>query len=109
MRLQRAQSNTGDNEQLQRKAIVETKGMKVQWAWLDYRQATTYCSLGRTKSTELVTSGDRPAGRVGLRVFIFRDRLDEYLWHHDYSETASQQEKLTLAPARLRTPEHTKE
>src|SRR5215207_820472 len=48
--------------------------------------ATAYSSLGRTKLTELVTSGSVPAARVGRRVLISRSGLDEYLRSNSYVE-----------------------
>ena len=56
-------------------------------AWLSYRDASTYCGLGRTTLTALVTSGAIPAAKVGKAVRINRDGLDEYMRRNAYVES----------------------
>jgi len=65
-----------------------TKSTGVAAGWLSYELAMAYSSLGRTKLTELVTSGAVPAARVGRRVLISRSGLDEYLRRNGYYELA---------------------
>jgi excisionase family DNA binding protein len=53
-------------------------------AWLTYKEAQQYASLGRTTLTALVTSGVVPAAKVGKAVRISREGLDEYMRHNAY-------------------------
>lgn len=57
-------------------------------AWLTYREAQQYASLGRTTLTALVTSGAVPAARVGKAVRISKVGLDEYMRHNAYTATS---------------------
>jgi len=56
-------------------------------AWLTYKEAQQYASLGRTTLTALVTSGVVPAAKIGKAVRISRAGLDEYMRHNAYTET----------------------
>ena len=56
-------------------------------AWLTYKEAQQYASLGRTTLTALVTSGVVPAAKVGKAVRISRDGLDEFMRRNAYTET----------------------
>jgi excisionase family DNA binding protein len=64
---------------------METQKIE-QSAWMSYQEAMRYCGLGRTLLTQLVTSGQIPAARVGRRVLISRRGLDEYLQSNSYAE-----------------------
>jgi excisionase family DNA binding protein len=69
--------------------MTETKNTEVPTgAWLNYRDASAYCGLGRTTLTTLVTSGAIPAAKVGKAVRISKAGLDEYMRHNAYTETA---------------------
>lgn len=52
--------------------------------WISYREAMEYTGLGRTTMTNLVTSGEVRAAKVGVRVLIDRDSLDSYLESRAY-------------------------
>jgi excisionase family DNA binding protein len=68
---------------------METKNAEAPMgAWLSYRSASAYANLGRTKLTELVTSGQIPAAKVGKAVRISKAGLDEYMRRNAYTETA---------------------
>ena len=56
--------------------------------WFGYEDAGRYCGLGRTKLTELVTTGEVLAAKVGTRVLIQRKSLDEFLARNSYAEAA---------------------
>ncbi len=60
--------------------------------WLNYREASAYCGLGRTTLTSLVTSGSVRAARIGKAVRISRDGLDEYMRRNAYAEFAEEQQ-----------------
>lgn len=55
-------------------------------AWLTYKEAQRYASLGRTTLTTLVTSGAVPAAKVGKAVRISKTGLDEYMRRNAYTE-----------------------
>jgi excisionase family DNA binding protein len=57
-------------------------------AWLSYRDASTYCGLGRTTLTTLVTSGAIPAAKVGKAVRISKAGLDDYMRRNSYTGNA---------------------
>lgn len=59
---------------------------KTEKRWMGYRDAMDYTGLGRTLLTQLVTSGEVRAAKVGTRVLISRDALDEYLDSRSYVE-----------------------
>ena len=65
---------------------MNTKDAEGKASWFSYELASAYSSLGRTKLTELVTTGSIPAARVGRRVLISRTGLDEYLQNNKYVE-----------------------
>jgi excisionase family DNA binding protein len=68
---------------------METKNAEaLTGAWLNYRDACAYCSLGRTTLTALVTSGAIPAAKVGKAVRISRAGLDEFMRRNAYTENA---------------------
>lgn len=62
----------------------------VDKGWLSYREAGEYTGLGRTLLTELVTTGKIPAARVGRRVLISREGLDQFLESRSYAESNQQ-------------------
>ena len=65
---------------------METKNAEAPTgAWLSYKQASTWSGLGRTKLTELVTSGQIPAAKIGKAVRISRAGLDEYMRNNLYA------------------------
>ncbi len=47
--------------------------------WLSYSEAQEYVGIGRTKLTELVSSGEVPAAKIGRAVRISRRGLEEYM------------------------------
>jgi excisionase family DNA binding protein len=55
-------------------------------AWLTYREASTYCGLGRTTLTTLVTSGAIPAAKISKAVRISKTGLEEYMLSNAYAE-----------------------
>jgi excisionase family DNA binding protein len=57
-------------------------------AWLTYKEAQQFASLGRTTLTALVTSGVVPAAKVGRAVRISKAGLDEYMRRNAYTENA---------------------
>jgi excisionase family DNA binding protein len=57
-------------------------------AWLTYKEAQQYASLGRTTLTALVTSGAVPAAKVGKAVRISKVGLDEFMRRNAYTETS---------------------
>jgi len=59
---------------------------KVEKRWISYPEAMEYTGLGRTLLTQLVTSGEVRAAKVGTRVLISRDGLDAYLERSSYVE-----------------------
>ncbi len=65
---------------------MDDKGGKVEAEsrFLTYKEAGVFTSLGRTKLTELVTSGSIPAARIGRRVLISKPGLETYLRNHRY-------------------------
>ena len=63
---------------------METKTVEKQW--LSYAEAMTYCGLGRTLLTQLVTSDEVVAAKVGKRVLVNRESLESYLESRSYSE-----------------------
>jgi excisionase family DNA binding protein len=67
---------------------VETKMVEVEREWYSYSLASAYSGLGRTKLTELVTSGQIPAAKIGKAVRISRAGLDEYMRKNLYAERA---------------------
>jgi excisionase family DNA binding protein len=68
---------------------METKNAEAPTgAWLSYRSASAYANLGRTKLTELVTSGQIPAAKVGKAVRISKAGLDAYMRRNAYTENA---------------------
>ena len=68
--------------------MAETKHTEAPTGdWLTYKQASTYCSLGRTTLTFLVTSGAIPAAKVGKAVRISKVGLDEYMRSNAYVES----------------------
>jgi excisionase family DNA binding protein len=68
---------------------METKNAEAPTgAWLSYRSASAYSNLGRTKLTELVTSGQIPAAKVGKAVRISKAGLDAYMRRNAYTENA---------------------
>jgi excisionase family DNA binding protein len=72
--------------------MTETKNAETPTgAWFSYRQASAYSGLGRTKLTELVTSGAIPAAKIGKAVRINRAGLDEYMRRNAYVESAKEQ------------------
>jgi excisionase family DNA binding protein len=67
---------------------METKNAEATTgAWLSYRSASAYANLGRTKLTDLVTSGQIPAAKVGKAVRISKVGLDEYMQRNAYVES----------------------
>jgi excisionase family DNA binding protein len=56
-------------------------------AWLTYKEAQQYASLGRTTLTALVTSGVVPAAKVGKAVRISKVGLDEFMRRNTYVES----------------------
>jgi excisionase family DNA binding protein len=48
-------------------------------AWFTYKQAQKYANIGRTKMTELVSTGEVKAARVGRAVRINRQSLEDYM------------------------------
>jgi excisionase family DNA binding protein len=67
---------------------METKNAEVPTAaWLTYKDAQKYASLGRTTLTALVTSGVIPAAKVGKAVRISKDGLDEFMRRNTYVES----------------------
>jgi excisionase family DNA binding protein len=71
------------------KAVMDTKNAEpVTAAWLTYKEAQQYASLGRTTLTSLVTSGTIPAAKVGKAVRISKAGLDEYMRRNAYTGTA---------------------
>jgi excisionase family DNA binding protein len=73
---------------LRRKVVMETKNEEAPMgAWLSYRSASAYANLGRTKLTELVSSGQIPAAKVGKAVRINRAGLDDYMRRNAYVES----------------------
>ena len=58
-------------------------------AWLSYKDACVYCSLGRTTLTALVTSGAIPAAKVGKAVRISKAGLDEFMRRNAYTGSAN--------------------
>jgi excisionase family DNA binding protein len=79
-----AQFNANTGEQPERKAAMKTKTVKRQW--LSYQEAMDYCGLGRTLLTQLVTSGEIVAAKIGKRVLINHESLESYLESRSYSE-----------------------
>lgn len=70
--------------------MTETKNAKAPTgAWLSYSSASAYAGLGRTKLTELVTSGQIPAAKIGKAVRISRAGLDEYMRKNLYAGSAN--------------------
>jgi excisionase family DNA binding protein len=68
---------------------MEIKNAEVHTAaWLTYKEAQQYASLGRTTLTTLVTSGAVPAAKVGKAVRISKAGLDEYMRRNAYTATA---------------------
>ena len=67
--------------------------------WFAYAEAAHYTGLGRTTLTQLVTSGEVRAAKVGKRVLISRDSLDSYLESHSYSEVARPSERPPVTTA----------
>jgi excisionase family DNA binding protein len=68
---------------------METKNAEAPTgAWLSYRSASAYANLGRTKLTDLVTSGQIPAAKVGKAVRISKAGLDAYMRRNAYTENA---------------------
>jgi excisionase family DNA binding protein len=63
---------------------MKTKTVMKQW--LSYKEAMDYCGLGRTLLTQLVTSGEIVAAKVGKRVLVNRESLESYLEARSYSE-----------------------
>jgi len=71
--------------------MTETKNAEAPMgAWLSYKSASAYASLGRTKLTELVTSGEIPAAKIGKAVRISRAGLDEYMRKNLYAGSAQE-------------------
>ncbi len=64
------------------------KTKTIEKEWLNYQQAMDYCGLGRTLLTQLVTSGEIVAAKVGKRVLVNRESLESYLESRSYSEVA---------------------
>jgi len=58
-------------------------------AWLTYKEAQQYASLGRTTLTILVTSGTIPAAKIGKAVRISKAGLDEFMQRNAYTGTAN--------------------
>jgi excisionase family DNA binding protein len=58
-------------------------------AWLTYKDAQQYASLGRTTLTALVTSGAIPAAKVNKAVRISRTGLDEFMRRNAYTGSAN--------------------
>jgi excisionase family DNA binding protein len=56
--------------------IVEAQ---TEAAWLTYKQAQDYANIGRTTMTQLVSTGEVKAARVGRAVRISRRSLDEFM------------------------------
>lgn len=77
-------------EQHQQEAVTEAK--TEQRHWFGYPEAMEYTGLGRTLLTQLVTSGEVPAAKIGRRVLISRDGLDRYLESRSYAEVVGQEE-----------------
>jgi excisionase family DNA binding protein len=68
---------------------MDTKNAEVPTgSWLTYKQAASYCGLGRTTLTALVTSGAVPAAKIGKAVRISKTGLDEYMRRNAYTEAA---------------------
>ena len=68
--------------------MTQTKNAEVPaGAWLTYKEAQQYASLGRTTLTALVTSGAVPAAKVGKAVRISKVGLDEYMQRNAYVES----------------------
>ena len=66
---------------------MDTKNAEpVTAAWLTYKEAQQYASLGRTTLTTLVTSGVIPAAKVGKAVRISKAGLDEFMLRNAYIE-----------------------
>lgn len=61
---------------------------KTERRWFRYAEAIEYTGLGRTTLTQLVTSGEVQAAKVGKRVLISRDSLDRYLESQSYGTVA---------------------
>ena len=61
---------------------------KTERRWFSYAEATEHTGLGRTTLTQLVTTGELRAAKVGKRVLISRDSLDSYLESQSYAEVA---------------------
>jgi excisionase family DNA binding protein len=67
---------------------MDTKNAEpVTAAWLTYKEAQQYASLGRTTLTTLVTSGVIPAAKVGKAVRISKAGLDEFMLRNAYIES----------------------
>jgi excisionase family DNA binding protein len=56
----------------------------VEEGWLTYAEGQRYCSLGRTKLSELVTTGEVEAAKIGRAVRISRRSLDDYMERNRY-------------------------
>jgi excisionase family DNA binding protein len=61
----------------------------VEKRWLSYREAMAHCGLGRTLITQLVTSGEIEAAKVGKRVLVSREGLESYLESRSYLAVAN--------------------
>jgi excisionase family DNA binding protein len=71
--------------------MTETKNAEAPTAaWLSYKDASAWSGLGRTKLTELVTSGQIPAAKIGKAVRISRAGLDEYMRKNLYAASAQE-------------------
>ncbi len=64
--------------------MTNTNAQETLGPWVTYTEAQQHARIGRTKLTELVTSGAVPAARVGRSVRINRSGLDEYLRRNAY-------------------------
>jgi excisionase family DNA binding protein len=55
--------------------------------WLSLKDVQRLLSIGRTKSYELVTTGELPAVRIGRCIRVNRTELDEWLRAQRYVDS----------------------
>jgi excisionase family DNA binding protein len=53
-------------------------------AWISYSDAQKYAGLGRTKLSDLVSTGEVEAAKIGRAVRISRRSLDNYMKRNRY-------------------------
>jgi excisionase family DNA binding protein len=58
------------------------------WEWLSLKDVQHLLGIGRTKTYELVTTGELPAVRIGRCIRVNRQELDEWLRAQRYVDSS---------------------